>query len=316
MGKYGDIFDLQFFADGGGGAGAGAAGGGDGAAAGQAGGMAPDAAEQVVPGRRPRKENPLKDVQYGIQPQQQAQQQPQQTEESFDDLIKGKYKKEYGERVQSVIRERFRANAEQEAKMQKLQPVLEMLGQKYDVDPTDIDRLAAVVSDDDSLYEDEALERGMSVESLKAIKAMERENTRLKALEQRTLEEQRNRAHFNKIAQQADQVKQIYPDFDLQTELQNPQFLRLTSPQVDVDVRTAYEIIHKDQLMGAGMQYAVQRTAQQMSNAIRSNGTRPRENGLSGRTGGKPVKTDPRTLSKEDRAEIRRRVAAGEKIVF
>lgn len=235
---------------------------------------------------------------------------------TFQELIEGEYKAEFGEHVQNVIRQRFKVNAENEEKLGKITPILEMLGQKYNIDPTDIDQIAKVVGDDDSLYEEEAIERGMSVESLKAIKQMERENEQLKAREQQNLAEQRLQQHFNKLAQQAEQAKQLYPGLDLRTEMQNPTFARLTSPGVDVDVRTAYEVVHREEMRGAEMQYAAQKSAERMANAIRSGSMRPVENGLQGQQSSGAVKTDPKSLTKADREEIKRRVRLGEKIIF
>ena len=156
--------DLQLFADGG----AGAAGGDGGAAAGAgdaAGVTAPDAG---VPRAKKRRENPLAAVKYGKQPEPIAPS-PDATgaaeaanttgdagdagkKPSFQELIEGEYKAEFGEYVQNVIRQRFKANAENEEKLGKMTPIMEMLGQKYDIDPNDIDRIAKVVGDDDSLY--------------------------------------------------------------------------------------------------------------------------------------------------------------------
>jgi hypothetical protein len=100
------------------------------------------------------------------------------------------------------------------------------------------------------------------------------------------------------------------------TELKNPAFARLTAPGVGIDVQTAYETVHLADIKAQGMQYAAQQTAQRMANAVRSNSMRPVENGLNGAQSASTVKSDPRNLTRADRAEIRRRVANGEKIVF
>lgn len=318
------ILYLQLFADGG----AGAAGGDGGAVAGagDASGVTAPAAE--VPRAKRRKENPLANVRYGRQMDAAPSQDATDTEEtadtkdegqarpSFKDLIEGEYKDEYGEHVQEVIRKRFKANAENEEKLGKMTPIMEMLGKKYNIDPADIDQIAKIVGDDDSLYEDEAMQRGMSIESLKAVKQMERENEQLKQREQQSVQEQQLRAHFNKIAQQADEAKKLYPGLDLKAEMQNPTFARLTSPGVGIDVRTAYEVVHRDEMRGAEMQFAAQKSAERMANAIRSGSMRPIENGLQGNQSAGAVKADPKSLTKADRAEIKRRVRLGEKIFF
>ncbi len=290
----------------------------------------------AAPRAKRGKENPLANVKYGKQPETEGEdknspapgrdatgdgQAADKRDEgdakpSFKELIEGEYKAEFGEYVQNVIRQRFKANAENEEKLGKVTPILEMLGKKYNIDPTDVDQIAKVVGDDDSLYEAEAIERGMSIESLKAVKQMERENARLKQREQQSIAEQRMKAHFDVLARQADEAKKLYPSLDLGAEMQNPTFVRLTSPGVGVDVRTAYEVVHRDEMRGAEMQYAAQKSAERMANAIRSGSMRPVENGLQGQQNAGTVKADPRSLTKADRAEIKRRVQKGEKIVF
>lgn len=305
---------LQLFADGGDG---GAAAGAEGAT----GVEAPDAGEKT----RKRKENPLANVKYGIQPKDTAPSagpvaEGQQAAEegndkpSFEDLIKGEYKQEFGERVQSIIQQRFKENGENERKLAAMNPLLEMLGQKYNVDPTDVEKLTQIIGDDDSLYEEEAMQRGLSVESLKSIKALERENEQLKALEAQNQQEMAMRQHFDQLARQADEARQLYPNLDLKAEMQNPTFARLTAPGVGVDVRTAYEVVHRDEMRGAEMQFAAQRSAERMANAVRAGSVRPTENGLNSRQDAVVVKTDPRTFTTADRSEIRERVRRGEKI--
>lgn len=316
------LVDIQRFGGEGGGSGAGD-GGGTAAAAdgtGNTGVTDPAAVDQRMHTRRRKAQpNPLADVQYGIQ-QEAAEQSPDATQEqpteSFEDLIKGKYKKEYGESVQRIISERFKNQADNTAVLDKLKPMLQALAQQRGVDEDDMDGLIASVMDDDELYEDEAIERGMSVDSLKAIKRLERENEHMRAQQEQSIREQQMRQHFNRLGQQAEEAKQFYPGLDLNVEMHNPEFVRLTSPGVGLDVRTAFEIVHRDELRGAEMQYAANRRAADMSRAIQSGSKRPNEGGLNPAGGRASAKTDPTTLTKADRAEIKRRVARGEKIVF
>lgn len=316
--------DLQLFADGG----SGAAGGDGGAAAGAEGATgvtAPDAGE-----RRQKRANPLANVKYGVQPQQEKTQgevaattddaantaNQDEGKKSFKDLIKGEYKADADAWAQELIRNRFKQNGELEEKLNSMNPLLEALGKMHNVDPTDIQQLTNIILDNDSLYEEEAMQRGMSVEALKSVKQMERENESLKQREQQSIADMRMRQHFDGLAKQADALKQLYPSFDLMAEMQNPEFARLTAPGVGVDVRTAYEVIHRDEMRGAEMQFAAQKSAERMANAVRANGMRPQENGMNGQQAPGVVKTDPRTLTRADREEIKRRVARGEKIAF
>ena len=324
-----NIFDLQFFADGGASGGAGGGeGGGAAAAAGDTGVIASDAGVQR---QKRRRENPLANVRYGRQPAEPAPgrvadgqqsnaantgEQGAPKEESFEELIKGKHKDAYNAKVNEIIRDRLKSSKESEEKLGKLNPLLEVLGKKYNVDPADIDQMTKVIGDDDSLYEKEAMERGMDVPTYRTVRQLEQENERYRRQEQQTVQEQRMRQHFDGLARQAEELKQMYPSFDLMTEMKNPVFARLTAPNGGIDVRTAYEVVHRDELRGAEMQFAVQKSAERMSKAIQSGSRRPVENGLNSAQPAGPIKSDPRSLKKADFEEIHRQVRAGKKVIF
>ena len=131
------------------------------------------------------------------------------------------------------------------------------------------------------------------------------------------MEEITRRDNANKIyAQwmgQAEQTKTVYPAFDLETEMQNPRFLDLLRNHIDV--RTAYEVLHKDEIIPAFAQHTAKVVEQKLTNKIIANGARPIENGNSSQSA-VLTKSDVSQLSKEDRQEIIRRVARGEKIRF
>jgi hypothetical protein len=71
------------------------------------------------------------------------------------------------------------------------------------------------------------------------------------------------------------------------------------------------EVIHMDEIM-SGVAKKVEST---VAETIRANGHRPAENGTSSQSG-VVYKNDVSALTREDRAEIARRAARGEKIGF
>lgn len=306
------IINLQLFAEGGAGA-AGAAGvGGDGGTG--EGGVA-TGVTAGVPGLQSKgAKNPLADVVYGKQEESQAAAvNPEDRNARFEELIKGEYKDLYDARVQDTIQRRLKSSKETVDRYNALAPTLEMLGRKYGVDANDIEALNKAIEEDDSYYEDEALEKGLSVEQLKAIRKMERENAQLRAqMEEASVRENADRIYAGWM-QQSEELKKVYPGFDLETELQNQKFTDLL--RNNIDIRTAYEVIHKDEIIPAAMQFATQKTAQAMTNKILSQGARPQENGLSSQAS-VITKSDVSQLSKADRQEIIRRVQRGEKIRF
>ena len=302
--------NLQLFAEGG------AGDGGTGAGAGTSG----ETAVAAVPQTKGSK-NPLADVKYGIQ-EGSAQtshvqdvdivETPDRTKE-FEKLIKGEYKDLYDAKVQDTIQKRLKSTRETVEKYEALTPTLEMLAKKYGVDVADIKALNQAIEEDDSYYEDEALEKGISVQQLKEIRKMERENSELK----RQMQEQESRENANRLYQkwmeQAKQVKAVYPSFDLSTEMQNPKFIDLL--RANIDLRTAYEVLNNDKIIPAAMQFTAKQVEQKMTNKIIANGARPSENGITSQSASL-TKSDVSQLTKADRQEIARRVARGEKIRF
>ena len=305
--KFPFTLNLQLFAEGGGDGGTGAEGAtGEGVTA---------AGSQ----NKGAKSNPLANVVYGIQPTEVSESESPAAEvvedrnAKFEELIKGEYKDLYDQRMQDTIQKRLKGTKETVDKYNELTPTIEMLAKKYGVDASDIKALNKAIEDDDSYYEQEALEKGISVEQLKEIRKLEKENAEFK----RQREEQNRKENADRVyadwMQQADSLKAVYPTFDIRAEMQNPKFIDLL--RSNIDVRTAYEVIHKDDIISGAMQFAVQTANQKLTNKIIANGSRPSENGNSSQ-GSVVAKSDVSQLTKADRAEIIRRIQRGEKISF
>ena len=311
------ILNLQLFAEGGAVGATGVEGGDSGTGAEGATGVTATAA---VSQKKGVKTNPLANVRYGTQAEETTPAAEVNTTApaedriaKFEALIKGEYKDLYDARMQETIQKRLKGSKEIEDKYNSLAPTLEMLARKYGVDATDIKSLNKAIEEDDSYYEEEALEKGVTVEQLKEIRKMERENAELK----RQMEEQNRRDNANKLysqwMEQEQQTKAVYPSFDLRTEMQNPKFLDLL--RSNIDVKTAFEVIHKDEIIPAAMQYTAKQVEQKIANKIIANGARPTENGNASQ-GASVTKSDVSQLTKADRAEVNRRVMGGERITF
>jgi hypothetical protein len=231
----------------------------------------------------------------------------------FEALIKGKFKAQYDARMQDTIQKRLKGSKETEQKFNEVAPILEILGKKYGVKATDISALSKAIEDDDSYYEAEAAERDMTVEQLKMFKKIERENS---AYRQREIDRQ-NQENADRLLkvwhEQEEQTKKVYPNFDMAAELQNEQFRNLI--ENNVSVQAAYEVIHRDEIIPAAMQFAAQAVEQNISKKIAANGARPSENGMGG-VASAVVKSDVSKLTKFDIDEVARRVARGERISF
>lgn len=230
---------------------------------------------------------------------------PETTEESFEDLIKGKYKDEYNKRMSNAIKGRLK-NVHEELDVanqfkDSVNPVLNMLANQYHCDPDDIETLTQKMMDDNARYEEEALERGMDVETLKGIKKIEMENQALEEQVQAAREEEARREQFTRISQEADELKEIYPEFDLQAELDNPDigvdFARMLD--LGFSVQNAYESLHLEEILNAHGEAIASKEAERVVSSIKAKGMRPSENGLS-TTQGQKVSKKPGSFSREE----------------
>ena len=222
---------------------------------------------------------------------------------------------EYNRQMQATIQSRLRSAKSAEDAMSKLAPALELLARQRDLDPANIDyeTLAKKICDDQTFYEDKALQMGVSVETAMKLDQQERDAARQQREQQKTLEEQKFQQHIMRLEQQGQEMKKVFPNFDLRTELQNPVFARMTSPNIGISVQDAYYAVHHNEIQTAAMQTTAQKVAQKISNDIQSGSRRPSENGTSGQA---PSVTtfDYRNASREQRELLKKRIRSGEKI--
>ena len=235
---------------------------------------------------------------------------------SWDEIMKDP---EYNKQMQKMMSARVKSSRAAEETLGKLTPALEVLATKYGLDPSNIDyeALSKKISDDDSYYEDKAIEMGVSVETARKLVQSERNTEREKAQAERTLQEQKIQQHFDTLEKQGEELRKTFPNFDLRTELQNPAFARMTSPNIGISVADAYYAVHRNEIRNAENEAVAKRTAERVANAVASNSRRPDESGTSSQA---PSVTtfDYRKASPEQRsafkANLRTRWANGETV--
>lgn len=250
-----------------------------------------------------------------------ASQDGQPQEETFESLIAGKYKKEYEKSLKTAMQKRFKNQRDLQGKIDRIDPIVRTMAERYNIKPAadgsiSIDDLHNAIMNDNTAYEQEAFQRGMSVEDLKQLKRLEAENASLRMQNARTSEQR----EWDALVAQGEQVREMYPDFDLDTEMQNPQFGRLLATMQKSGfpnaVRTAYEAVHREEIMGGAMRYAVQQTEQKISKSIQSGMRRPAENGTTQQAAANVGTVDPSRLTKAQIEDIKKRAERGEKITF
>lgn len=233
---------------------------------------------------------------------------------NFENLIKGEYKDEFDKRVQNIINKRFSSAKANEEKLNALNPMLDMLASKYGKDSSDVQGLVKAIEEDDAYYEEEALDKGLTVQQLKQMKQLERENANLRNAQQEAERQQMSQQIYSKWMEQTAALNQKYGlNVDFATEAANEDFVAILKHNGSVEA--AYMATHFDEMMGGAMAKTAQAVTEQMANNLQSNTSRPLENGVSSRATALH-KSDVNSLTKADREEIERRVLRGENIVF
>ena len=244
-----------------------------------------------------------------------------QVEETWDDLIKGKFKKDYDKAIKSAINKRFKNDRGLQSQIDSIDPIVRAMADRYGVKPNPdgsipIAALQAAIDNDNSFYEKEAFERGISVEELKRSKQMEREISMLK---NQQAQSERDR-QWQEGVTQAEATKQMYPNFDLDTEMSDPNFGRLLATMQKAGmpnaVQTVYEVIHKDEIMSGAMAFTAQKVAAKVANSVQSGMSRPSENGVGQQSTASVGAVDPSKLTRAQIDDIKMRAARGERITF
>ena len=323
--------NLQYFAEGGGGEGGDAGAGAEAAATEtapaaenaektiQAGDTLPNgqkASAQVAAAmNRQMKRNPELRKVYGQTPKAEAQQaapaadgttgqdagnQEKTPEDEWNELKKGRFAEFYGRDVQSAVQDRFKNAAPVQEQLNRLEPALKVLRDRAGVQTND--ELVSKIMDDDSLYEEEANDRGMTTAAYKQFMQME---AKMQELERRE-KQQKLMQHFAGLKQQAENLKAVYPNFDLETELKNPTFQRLTMPGTGISVEDAFYAVHHKELGPQMLAAGMQRAKQQMGQTIQARQNRPAEGAMKARQGAAQVAVDPKKFTKAQREEIKR----------
>jgi hypothetical protein len=231
----------------------------------------------------------------------------------FDKLIKGEYKEEYDKRFKQGLDRRFKETESLRQQTEAAKPLMELLAGKYGVDANDLGALMKAAEADESYYEEEAAQKGLTVQQLKQFKQMERENAQLRAAQEERQRVERANQVQARWMQEADALKGIYPNFDFETETDNATFVKLLKS--GLDVRTAYEVAHHDEIISGAMQFTAQKVKEKTVNDIRARGMRPNEGGLGEHPAGEG-QLDVTKLTRQQRAEMAKRASRGEIITL
>ena len=232
---------------------------------------------------------------------------------AFREMVNGEFKDVFTEETQRIINRRFGETRTLESQVQAQQPVIDMLMQRYNIADGDMKKLAAALENDSAYWSEAAEEAGMSVEQYKEFQRVKRENEAYQKAERAQKGREYAQQQSQKWFQEAQAVKEKFPNFDFAAELQNPSFVSMLKSGTPVE--HAYKVLHFDELMSDAVQVTASSTEKRVVDNIRAKGTRPAENGTTAQSAF-TIKDDVSKLSKKDRAEIARQSMRGTKIVF
>ena len=217
---------------------------------------------------------------------------------------------EYNREIQNLIRARLKGQ-------ETLRPALEMLAGKYKLETADgkldEEALAKAIMEDDSLWEEKAGELGVDADVARRLDKLERMEAQQRADQQRTVQEEAMRRHWTGLVAQEQEMKQLFPGFDLEQELKNPTFARMTSPNGGISVKAAYYAVHHEEIQQASTRAAAQRAAEQVAASVQANRNRPVEHGTSGQAPA-AVSVDYSKMTRSERNALNERIRRGEKI--
>lgn len=245
---------------------------------------------------------------------------PAERRKAFGQMMSGEYKDLADEMMQNAVQIAAQ-NLEASPEMRGL---LGAIAEKYGTDATDLTALTDAIRNgvvkDDAYFEKIAMEKGISVKTAREMDKLETQNKRLTAQQQAAQQMQKAAAERARIAQiqaqwdaEADALKAKYPDFDRDEVLANPDVEKMM--RAGCSMEAAYRAAYFDRLMARQTAATAQQTEQGVLNRVQQRASRPAENGT--HPGG-AVQThlDVEHMSRKDREALEKRVLRGEIITL
>lgn len=227
----------------------------------------------------------------------------------FKELIKGEFKDEYKALIQDQLNRRLKNHR------QELDPTQSAINQHlqnvYGTD--DLSQLLSALESDNRLFQDNADKLGMTVDEYKRNLKLDIREAQINQSEVQRQEAEEAQALYQQWYEEAESLQELYPNFDLEIESENPEFTDLLI--AGLPVQKAYEVVHLNDIMTGTAQMVANAVSQNTINNVRARGVRPAENGITEQPG-VVRKSNVNDLTDKDLDNIIERVNRGEKITF
>lgn len=234
------------------------------------------------------------------------------------------YKDLDDKRVQDIVKKRVKSAKANEARLgnqiSAISEAVAPLFARYGLEDGDFGALRQAIDSDTDYWEQAADREGLTVQQYQ-----ERQNLLMR---QRYYERQATEyeAHLQAQKQvqawqaEAEELKTEYPDFDLETEMEDENFRSLVAVgrngQPRMSLKSAYQAVHAQDLISQAAQRAAQQEAERVAATVRANGMRPKEGGGAGESVDNPGKIDVNKLTPKQMQEYAERARRGEHITF
>lgn len=216
----------------------------------------------------------------------------------FDELIKGDYREEYGKRVSEVIKKRLKENSSLEKDMKQLRSAIGSLGQSLGIEADKTEDIILELKK--RIGKDDVSSNAQGADPDDDGKDTFRTDTLKMTLD--------------KLIRGCAYTKEFYPGFDIARELKDPGFRAMLAITGN-DPKKSFEILHHDEIIASAVQDAARRTEEKLAGSIASRAQRPSE-GATENTASIYIDNDPRSLTRAQRADIKKRVRRGERITW
>lgn len=226
------------------------------------------------------------------------------TEKTFDDYIK-EHKDEANEWFQKQFNRRHKDYKQLQEHTKATDSILDMLATKYGLeDINDIDAITEALQKDDFLYAQRAEENGRTIDEQREWDRMDRENRELRAERARQEQQVQMQKQVEKWDAEANNLKQIFPNFDIETELQNPEFAE--NLKHGLSVQSAFYAVHGEEIAAGAMEYTARNVRQAAAQDFASRNNRPLEASIAGQAAAKTVGKDFSKMSLRELREYAR----------
>lgn len=226
--------------------------------------------------------------------------------ENFINSHKEEADKWFSNRFQETFNKRY-APVRKQLKAQN--SIMEMLATKYGIeDVKDVAAITKALEEDDMLYAERAEANGRSIDEQRDWDRLERENRMYREQRREAERSEQIQRQMEEWDRQSNNLKQLFPSFNLDTELQNPEFEQALRSGLSME--RAFYAVHGEEIFSGAMQNTAQAVRQATVQDLTARAKRPKENAI-GSQASAHVSKDVHKLTKAERAAIAQRSMGG-----